>query len=409
MKCRFCGKEKSGSSRCVDCGLESYEAGGRILYGKNDGDRGNCMMYITDKYLFVGRLADNHFKKQRLGRGFGFVGMVLAEASSDLPKTYGYYPLEQIRKVIFPFLNSRIDDKEAAKLVMKNGKDVILIFDQPGAFDGTKKVRKTMVEKLKAAAEQFEDGSGKNHGSEYCTDPLVNADNFDKIGPDFWASEVPKAKVAAPRTEATAAAETRKSVHRAEAPAASRAAQPAVSNAEEHSEAVKAAAAALSAAAKSRIVEASTPKVERIPCDACGAFVLKGKKFCTMCGASMEKKPEKKLVCANCGEPLEEDKFCNGCGRPVKQAPKPLICVNCGELLDEGDKFCNECGTPVKQEPEPLVCPNCGELLEEGDRFCNECGTKVEAKPKRPTHCPQCGDELEEDDKFCSSCGLAIS
>ena len=376
MKCRFCGKEIT-NSKCTDCGSENYEAGGRILYGKNDGDRCNCMMYITDKYLFIGRVADNYFKKQRVGRGFGLVGMIVADASSDAPKTYGYYPLNQIQKVIFPFLNTRIDDKEAVKLVMKNGKDVILIFDQPGAFDGTRKVRKTMVEKLRAAAVQFEDGSGKNHGSEYCVDPLVNADTFDRLRPKDWIPEKVPSKEPAP-ARSMSDAEKQKA-----------------------NEAMKLAAVMMKATAKKQ--EEATPKVERIPCETCGTFVLKGKKFCTGCGAPMEKR-EKKPVCDGCGALLEEgDKFCNECGAAVEQKPKPLICAQCGESLEEGDKFCNECGAAVEQKPKPPVCPNCGKLLKVGKKFCSACGTRVE-----PTRCPRCDEEIEAGDRFCDSCGYAL-
>ena len=352
MKCRFCGKEKNGSSTCLDCGTELCEAGGKIIYGTSASDRSDCMVHITKRYLFIGRVSSSYFKKKRVGRGFGLVGSIFADASVDPPKTYGYYPLDQLKKGIFPYLTREIDDENAVKLIMKNGKELILIFDQPDVFDGTRKVRKNMIAKIQAAAEQWENGEDKNFGSVHCAPPLVNAENFDKIGPEFWGAETASTVSAKAAAAPVPPSESPRPLRQEPAPAER----------------------------ASIVEEAGASLIERVPCDCCGTFVVKGKKFCTQCGASMEKKPVKKSVCANCGT-----------------------------LLEEGDRFCNECGTPIESKPEALICANCGELLEEGDRFCNECGAKVVSKPKRPTHCPQCGDELEQEDKFCSSCGYKLT
>ena len=59
-------------------------------------------------------------------------------------------------------------------------------------------------------------------------------------------------------------------------------------------------------------------------------------------------------------------------------------CVKCGAVLVEGQKFCTVCGTKVGEEPaapvqhmQSLTCRSCGAALEEGQKFCTKCGTPV--------------------------------
>ncbi len=49
----------------------------------------------------------------------------------------------------------------------------------------------------------------------------------------------------------------------------------------------------------------------------------------------------KQTLCAACGKPAGEGKFCNNCGAPLSM----LQCGTCGTQSPIGTRFCGECGT----------------------------------------------------------------
>ena len=49
-------------------------------------------------------------------------------------------------------------------------------------------------------------------------------------------------------------------------------------------------------------------------------------------------------------------------------------CQACGAELVEGAKFCGECGEPVSTDAADTQCRSCGAELVEGAKFCGECG-----------------------------------
>lgn len=156
-------------------------------------------------------------------------------------------------------------------------------------------------------------------------------------------------------------------------------------------------------------------KVSGIICMECGAENDPEAKFCTNCGADMEKQQMSRRTCANCGNEIEEGiKFCPNCGAEVIEETK-IVCKNCGNMLPEESRFCPNCGAEVlEEEPETKeaqcrICPNCGKELEEDVKFCPNCGAPVSleesAEPVIPT-CKGCGKELEIGTKFCPNCGM---
>lgn len=74
--------------------------------------------------------------------------------------------------------------------------------------------------------------------------------------------------------------------------------------------------------------------------------------------------------CKHCGASvIETAKFCSECGAKIE---RELKCVNCGTLLAENAKFCMECGTPIKKV----------EIKDESGKVkCNEPKAIKETKP----------------------------
>lgn len=54
-----------------------------------------------------------------------------------------------------------------------------------------------------------------------------------------------------------------------------------------------------------------------------------------------------------------------------QEKEKKVICPNCGNAVQD-TPFCTECGAKLG-----IVCPNCGSVAGKA-RFCPECGTKLD-------------------------------
>lgn len=123
-----------------------------------------------------------------------------------------------------------------------------------------------------------------------------------------------------------------------------------------------------------------------VVCEECGASVMKGKKFCGKCGASMPVSIEK-----------------------VEKTSVEYICTKCAHEFHMKAKFCTECGGTVVPKPElgPPTCVNCGEVVEDGIKFCPECGGKIAQEEIIIPMCKKCSYEFKENEKFCPECGVA--
>ncbi|MBD5168939.1 MAG: zinc-ribbon domain-containing protein [Oscillibacter sp.] len=55
-------------------------------------------------------------------------------------------------------------------------------------------------------------------------------------------------------------------------------------------------------------------------------------------------------------------------------------CSTCGAELMEGSVFCSICGTKVEEitDVRASLCPKCGAEVEPDDLFCRECGMKLQ-------------------------------
>lgn len=52
-----------------------------------------------------------------------------------------------------------------------------------------------------------------------------------------------------------------------------------------------------------------------------------------------------------------------------------IRCLECNALNDENAKFCSNCGAKLEKV---RVCPECGKKLEKNAKFCSNCGKKIE-------------------------------
>ncbi len=55
-----------------------------------------------------------------------------------------------------------------------------------------------------------------------------------------------------------------------------------------------------------------------------------------------------------------------------------MICKECGAPLKPGAKFCTKCGAEVEKEPIILTCPECGRQVSENQQFCRFCGCTLD-------------------------------
>ena len=307
-ECKYCKTTYADSTACPNCGKKLYEAGAKIIFGAYAGDTSDCEVVVTEKSLLICRISSTEAKREKAGRAFGLVGMLVAEIANDKPRSYGIYDLRNFSKCIYPYNNKTLKFKNSIKLVSCDGKDLILVFDK-AEFDGVRKITKKMVENISAVVPVVEDGSGKDFGYVYCSNPLVNCEIFDKVKFANAASYTsPAAPVTPPAAQPVAAPVKQPVTPPVTQPVAPTAA-PVTPSAAELQSAVQQMANIVSA---SRQASAAPQGI----------------------------------ICSQCGTKVPpENKFCSECGTKVNRVIK---CLRCGRILAEKDKFCGECGYKIK-------------------------------------------------------------
>ena len=301
-KCKFCSKESPGS--CPDCGAPIYTIGATIVWGTTIDDASACEVTVTRKYLFIRRVSKSEKRKATAGRAFGLVGMIVAEAATDKSNEFGWYPLSDFSKIIYPYATKK--SSHGIKLIAKDGRDLVLIFNSPDAFDSFRKAAKTVAKHLGAVL-PVEDGKGKFFGLKGCQKPYATEENFDKIRPSRTASK------SAPSMEAVLS-----ELHSVLATASEKkSAQPAPAAAPVRKNPQPAPAAVPEwKRTQADPVEKTVSSEETFRCTNCGTVVAATNKFCIECGTKREK--EKK--CLRCGKVLtQNEKFCGECGYKVNR------------------------------------------------------------------------------------------
>jgi uncharacterized RDD family membrane protein YckC len=74
---------------------------------------------------------------------------------------------------------------------------------------------------------------------------------------------------------------------------------------------------------------------------------------------------------------------------PPAAAPKKdeVRCSGCGQTAVRGDRFCRGCGRPLKADEKSILCSQCGNEVALPADFCGRCGTSL-AAAERPAFVP---------------------
>lgn len=75
-------------------------------------------------------------------------------------------------------------------------------------------------------------------------------------------------------------------------------------------------------------------------------------------------------ICQACGAQISQGvKFCPNCGKEIIAQ----VCQVCGAQVTKGARFCQKCGNEIGAR----LCQHCGAKLNEGARFCPNCGKEA--------------------------------
>jgi len=84
-------------------------------------------------------------------------------------------------------------------------------------------------------------------------------------------------------------------------------------------------------------------------------------------------------------------------------------CPKCNTPFETGTKFCTKCGANLEKlfivNP---VCPVCHKSYPDGTQFCESDGAKLVSADKMIPRCVICGKEYSDDTKFCPIDGGAV-
>lgn len=99
-----------------------------------------------------------------------------------------------------------------------------------------------------------------------------------------------------------------------------------------------------------------------------------------------------KVTCPNCGESVENKKFCEKCGFAFLKS-----CPNCHTSLKGAPENCPECGYDLvkkqKADKKEEIKIDTSETSHQLTRFCPGCGSKITGKNAK--FCPDCGTKID--------------
>lgn len=133
------------------------------------------------------------------------------------------------------------------------------------------------------------------------------------------------------------------------------------------------------------------------PCPKCRHVNTDDAHYCIKCGCALSDssdpvRSETPVHCNACGAPLPKgSKFCPKCGDRYHACPK------CGADNPETAETCAKCGAAM-----PRPCPNCRKNVAAGNRFCPHCGIELVLS------CPNCRHDVRHDQRFCVACGYDL-
>ena len=176
--CEFCKAEIAAPGKCPVCGNFVIRGAATFVYGRTSKDAYTCELGLTDTYLIVKKRSKSSMIAQTTAAGFGgIVGeAIYISAQSKLAKDRGYYPITNIKQVIYPYKNKKYKGVLAAKIINKDDTDFILVMNLNGVL--SEKSAKLFFGKFSTVGVPVIDGSHVNYGDVFCSHPFVNEDTF---------------------------------------------------------------------------------------------------------------------------------------------------------------------------------------------------------------------------------------
>lgn len=175
--CDFCKAEGQKTGTCAYCGTVYYTAGVTFIYGQTEKESYGSEFRLTDKYLIVRSVSKAEMAGNvTAGAAFGLIGALAATAvDSARKKNYGFYDLQELQKVIYPYHTNSLKKDTAFKFVNKDGSDFVLNFNLNGLFSG--KAAKNFADTLVKVGIYVENGAGTQYPF-CCMNPFVNQTTF---------------------------------------------------------------------------------------------------------------------------------------------------------------------------------------------------------------------------------------
>lgn len=175
--CDFCKAEGQKTGSCAYCGTVYYTAGVTFIYGQTEKESYGSEFRLTDKYLIVRSVSKAEMAGNvTAGAAFGLIGALAATAvDAARKKNYGFYDLQELQKVIYPYHTNSLKKDTAFKFVNKDGSDFVLNFNLNGLFSG--KAAKNFADTLVKVGIYVENGAGTQYPF-CCMNPFVNQATF---------------------------------------------------------------------------------------------------------------------------------------------------------------------------------------------------------------------------------------
>ncbi len=167
LACPMCKTAERNDKYCPNCGnfyLIDNELD--LIYGESYRRRVEVRLSLTDRYIIIHR----NKGMERSSNGFGIIGgaivssVVLTAREGKL--AYGFYGIDEIREIVYPYRNSKFKKNRALKVVFKDGSDFIL-------RDLIEDRLKLMYLRLAKCGVTVIDGKTLNCGDRFCDKPFV--------------------------------------------------------------------------------------------------------------------------------------------------------------------------------------------------------------------------------------------
>ncbi len=313
--CEYCKNEGQKTNACAYCGTMTGGGAATFIYGYSEKECYGCQFTLTDKYLIVKAVSQKEMAAgTATGAAFGVIGILVMEAAKSAMKpknSFGFYDLQELQKVIYPYHTGKLKKDTAFKFVNKDGTDFILNFNLNGMFCG--KVANTFLSALAKSGVYVENGS--NMVNQVCCEkPFLNKDTFGKRICQSAAIFVDMEEDQFIVPPMVVSEQTPQYVQPAQQPVQAPVQQPV------YQEAAQPQQSADTSAWQSAWGENAQPVVEAQPI--VEPVIETVEKIDT---PVEDNTTEDKIMCPNCGLMVESTaKFCCGCGKALEQQEEPI-------------------------------------------------------------------------------------